>query len=158
MLMAGSGREGAGRRLLVDLTTIPEKPDLATKVDIGECLPHRRLHHRWQRILKFLPTHTPHPTHPYLPPRIACMHMRPTPSKQRSREEMACTVLLRMVDTSHAAYAPGPAPPPPQPPLQPTAGIITAFSPEVQAVLDRMDSILGKKTYSGRAFFIGKLG
>lgn len=71
MLMAGSGREGAGRRLLVDLTTIPEKPDLATKVDIG---------------------------------------------------------------------------------------IITAFSPEVQAVLDRMDSILGKKTYSGRAFFIGKLG
>ncbi|KAL4457745.1 hypothetical protein ABPG75_012610 [Micractinium tetrahymenae] len=37
-------------------------------------------------------------------------------------------------------------------------GIITAFSPEVQSVLDRMDSILGKKTYSGRAFFIGKLG
>ena len=36
------------------------------------------------------------------------------------------------------------------------AGIITAFAPEVEAILDRM-TVLGKTTYAGRAFFIGKL-
>ncbi|KAL4443009.1 hypothetical protein ABPG77_008500 [Micractinium sp. CCAP 211/92] len=70
-MLAGRGRTGAARHLLVNLTSIPEKPGLSSEIDIG---------------------------------------------------------------------------------------IITAFSPEVQAVLDRMDGILGKKTYSGRAFFIGKLG
>lgn len=36
-------------------------------------------------------------------------------------------------------------------------GIISAFAPEVQAVLDGMSKILGKKTYAGRSFFIGTL-
>jgi nucleoside phosphorylase len=42
-------------------------------------------------------------------------------------------------------------------PHPPRPGIISAFAPEVQAVLERMTKILGKKVYAGRAFFIGEL-
>ncbi len=46
---------------------------------------------------------------------------------------------------------------PPERHAGPCPGIISAFAPEVQAVLDRMTKILGKKVYAGRAFFIGEL-
>ena len=42
-------------------------------------------------------------------------------------------------------------------PAKVDVGIISAFSPEVQAVLDRCTTILGKKTYVGRIFFFCKL-